>query len=194
MNRDIYWQMAAITLFVVLAVMVLGLTLSCWTTPLTYAQAPGFTRYVVLDSGISVISGGGQNYYVSSGYVDLPSGAEWITPLIMRGVIQPLYTSWQLNGNLRALPQTAITVSNNSSITPTGMYQPLTAVAAVGTSSIAAQAAGTVVVFQNVNTNAITLTDTGTLRLAGNAALGQHDTLTLLSDGTNWIEVSRSDN
>lgn len=194
MNRHVYRQMAAITLFVVLAVIVFGLTLSCWLAPSTYAQAPGYTRYVVLDSGISVISGGGQNYYVSGGYVDLPSGAEWITPLLMRGVIQPLYINWQLNGPLRALPQATITVSNNSIITPTGMYQPLTASAAAGTSSIAAAAAGTIVIFENLSTNTITLTDTGTLLLAGNAVLGQYDTLALISDGTNWIQVSKSDN
>lgn len=193
MNRHVYWQMAAITLFVVLAVIVFGLTLSCWLAPSTYAQAPGYTRYVVLDSGISVISGGGQNYYVSGGYVDLPSGAEWVTPLLTRGVIQPLYATFQVNG-LRAVAQAAIEISDDSVITPTGVYQPLTASAACGTASIAAMAAGTVVAFQNVSTNTITLTDTGTLLLSGNAALGQYDTLVLLSDGTNWIQLAKADN
>jgi len=192
--KQMYWQMAAVTLFVVLAVIVFGLTLSCWLAPSTYAQAPGYTRYVVLDSGISVISGNGTNYYVSNGYIDLPTGAEWITPLMARGIIQPLYTSWQLNGSLRALPMTPIAVSNNSIITTTGVYQPLTATAACGTSSIAAAAAGTMVVFENLSNNTITLTDTGTLLLSGNAALGQYDTLSLISDGTNWIQVSKSDN
>jgi len=45
-----------------------------------------------------------------------------------------------------------------------------------------------------VGSNTITLTDTGTLKLGGNAALGQYDSITLLSDGTNWIQVSKADN
>jgi len=191
--KGLYWQMAAITLFMVLAIVVFGLTLSCWMAHPTYAQAPGYTRYAVLDSGISVISGGGQRYYVSGGYVDLPSGAEWVTPLLTRGVIQPLYATFQVNG-LRAVAQAAIEVSDDSVITPTGVYQPLTASAACGTASIAAMAAGTVVAFQNVSTNTITLTDTGTLLLSGNAALEQYDTLVLLSDGTNWIQLAKADN
>ena len=43
-------------------------------------------------------------------------------------------------------------------------------------------------------TNTITITDTGTLKLSGNAALGQYDTITLWSDGTNWIEISETNN
>ncbi len=190
--KRLYRQMIAITLFVVLAILIPSM-LNSWMNP-TYAQAPGYTRYVVVDSGISVISGNGTNYYVSNGYIDLPTGAEWITPLMARGIIQPLYTSWQLNGSLRALPMTPIAVSNNSIITTTGVYQPLTATAACGTSSIAAAAAGTMVVFENLSNNTITLTDTETLLLSGNAALGQYDTLSLISDGTNWIQVSKSDN
>ncbi len=192
MNR-FYYQMAAITLFVVLAIAVFGLALGCWSAYPTYAQAPGYTRYAVLDSGISVVSGGGQNYRVLGGYVDLPSGAAWVDPLILRGVLQPLYASLQVNG-LRAVAQTTITVSNNSIITPTGVYQPLTAAAACGTASIAALPAGSVVIFENLSANTITLTDTGTLLLAGNAALGQYDTLTVISDGTNWIQLSKADN
>lgn len=190
--KRLYRQMIAITLFVVLAILIPSM-LNSWMNP-TYAQAPGYTRYVVVDSGISVISGNGTNYYVSNGYIDLPTGAEWITPLMARGIIQPLYTSWQLNGSLRALPMTPIAVSNNSIITTTGVYQPLTATVACGTSSIAAAAAGTMVVFENLSNNTITLTDTETLLLSGNAALGQYDTLSLISDGTNWIQVSKSDN
>lgn len=192
MNR-LYYQMAAITLFVVLAIAIFGLTMNFWMAYPTYAQAPGYTRYAVMDSGISIISGGGQNYRVSNGYVDLPSGADWVDPLILRGVIQPLYATFQING-LCAVAQMTITVAQNSVITPTGVYQPLTAEATCGTASIAALPAGNIVVFENLSTNTITLTDTGTLKLGGNAALGQYDTLTVISDGTNWIQVSKVDN
>lgn len=90
--------------------------------------------------------------------------------------------------------QSALTVTNNGTVTPVGSYQQLTAGSAVGTSSITVGAAGSVVTLVNSGSNTITFTDTGTLKLAGNAVLGQFDTLTLLSDGTNLIQVDKSDN
>jgi hypothetical protein len=44
------------------------------------------------------------------------------------------------------------------------------------------------------NFDTITLTDTGTLKLSGNAALGQYDNITLMSDGANWVELSETNN
>lgn len=89
---------------------------------------------------------------------------------------------------------TTITVSNDSTVTPTGSYQPLTSAANVGTATIAVQGAGTVVHLVNTTNTTITFTDTGTLKLSGNAALGQFDSLTLISDGTNWVEISEANN
>jgi len=87
------------------------------------------------------------------------------------------------------------TITAGGTITPTGLYHQITAAAARGTSSVAGvSTAGRVVTIVNVGSNTITLTDTGTLKLAGNAALGQYDSITLLSDGTNWIQVSKADN
>jgi hypothetical protein len=61
--------------------------------------------------------------------------------------------------------------------------------------SIVTGTAGDVLTLVNIGSNAITITDTGTLKLSGNAALGQYDSVTLLSDGTNWIQVApESDN
>ena len=89
---------------------------------------------------------------------------------------------------------TTITVGYQGTITPTGMYQLLTATAPRGTSSVADPTAGRVVTLVNVGSQTITLTDTGTLKLAGNVALGQYDSVTLLGDGTNWIQVGTSNN
>lgn len=99
-----------------------------------------------------------------------------------------------LGGFTRHSKATAVTVTNGGTITPTASYQPLTSTANRGTSSIAVLSAGTVVHFVNTANTTITLTDTGTLKLSGNAALGQYDSLILLSDGTNWIEVSETNN
>lgn len=91
--------------------------------------------------------------------------------------------------------QSAQTIIYQGTITPTGTYHQITAAAARGTSSVAGVAtAGRVLTLVNVGSNTITLTDTGTLKLAGNAALGQYDSLVLLSDGTNWIQLAKTDN
>lgn len=99
-----------------------------------------------------------------------------------------------ISGLVRHAAATAITVSNGSEVTPTGSYQPITSAANTGTSDITIQTAGTIVTFVNTANTTITFTDTGTLKLSGNAALGQYDTLTVISDGTNWIEVSETNN
>ena len=82
-------------------------------------------------------------------------------------------------------------------MTPAGSYQPLTSASNVGTSSIAGCAAGTTgetVDLVNGGSNTITFTDTGTLKLSGNAALGATDVLGLRCDGTNWVQRFKSDN
>ena len=96
-----------------------------------------------------------------------------------------------LSDNLYLMAQPVITVT--TFFTPTGRYQPVTATAARGV-TVTVGAEGMVVTITNVGTNTITITDTGTLIMAGNLALGQYDNLTLRSDGTRWIELGRSNN
>lgn len=95
---------------------------------------------------------------------------------------------------LRTAGKPAITVTADSIITPTGTFQGIEAAGAVGTASIAAGSAGDMLVLMNIDTNVITITDTGTLKLTGNIALGQYDTLTMISDGTNWIQIATANN
>lgn len=92
--------------------------------------------------------------------------------------------------NLILGAQTGIVVANDTVVAPTGSYQPISAAGAVGTASITVGTAGSELVLVNTSSNTITFTDTGTLKLSGNAALGQYDALRLISDGTNWIQVS----
>jgi hypothetical protein len=117
-----------------------------------------------------------------------------------------VYGSAQVAGDLRsggdvqaqrfrAEKQSTLSVTANSTVTPLGTFQPITATASVGTSSIAAGNPGDLLILVNLSpSNTVTFTDTGTLKLAGNAALGQNDTLTLISDGVSWYQMAKSDN
>lgn len=106
----------------------------------------------------------------------------------------------QSDGNLTvadkliATGQTTATVAMNGTITPVGTTTLISAAGAVGTSSIAAGTNGQLLLLVNVGSNAITITDTGTLKLAGNVALGQFDTLQLVSDGFNWYQIGTANN
>lgn len=92
--------------------------------------------------------------------------------------------------------QSAVTVVMTGNITPTGSYVPLTAAGNVGTSAVITTGltAGQVFWLVNEANVTITISDTGILKLSGNAALGQYDNLMLLYDGTNLIELAQADN
>ena len=94
----------------------------------------------------------------------------------------------------RYTEQTPISVTMNMTITAAGTYQPLTSAGNVNTSALAAGSVGQVLVLTNESNTTITITDTGTVMLSANWAGSQYDTLTLLADGTNWLEVARSTN
>lgn len=95
-----------------------------------------------------------------------------------------------LGGDLKLTAQSVVTITNGATLTPLGSYQPLAAAGAVGFGSITVGAAGSVLYLVNSVNQTITITDTGTLKLAGNIALGQYDALQLISDGTNWVQVA----
>jgi hypothetical protein len=86
--------------------------------------------------------------------------------------------------------RSALTIGESGTITPTGTYQRLTSAGNVGTSSIANPTEGRLLILHNIGSNTITLTDTGTLKLSGNAALGNLDSVVLMADGTNWIQIA----
>jgi len=102
-----------------------------------------------------------------------------------------------VTGDVFALRASTVTVTTDGTITPAGRYQPLSAAGNVQTSSIAGCSSaneGRVVTFINGSNTTITITDTGTLKLSGNAALGQYDSLTVMCDTANWIEVGETNN
>lgn len=96
-------------------------------------------------------------------------------------------------GGLNLIPGTAITVTDGSTITPTTAIQELTAAGNVG-AALAACGDGQVQTFVNLSNVTITITDTGTIHLAGNAALGQYDSLTVVGSGVRCIEIARANN
>lgn len=106
------------------------------------------------------------------------------------------FANLRISNFYRAQPRTAITVTQDGVVNPTGTYQRLTAVTTTTTSgvSITVKAAGTILILQNVGSNTITFTETGTLISAGNIVLGANDSATLISDGTNWRQIAASNN
>lgn len=90
---------------------------------------------------------------------------------------------------------TAISLTNGAIITPTHTYQPLDAApASTVTVTVAAGSSGQALRLLNQGTGTILIQDTGTAKLASDYSLGQYDSLLLISDGTNWIELGRSNN
>lgn len=100
---------------------------------------------------------------------------------------------------MAAAEQAAVVVTSGSTITPTGTYQPLTSTGAQTTSTSEAIADGTVIgqllILVNENaSSAITIDDGGNTKLSGDAVLGADDTLMLIWDGADWLEIAQSDN
>ncbi len=163
------------------------------TPTATPTATPVPTARFAVRSGINVvIDPNGTKYWVVDGVVDLPVGT-WYAPLLANGTLTLQPTALTV-GFLNLSPGENITVTQDSTITSLAAYQPLTADEAVSTGSVTTGATGQVVIFTNVSTNTITISDTGTLKLTGNIALGQFDSLMLVSDGTNWLQVATANN
>ena len=124
------------------------------------------------------------------------TGATTLTGAATTGAGLTTGTTLDVGTFLGLTAATSITVTDNLEIIPTGSYQPLAAAGNVGTDSITTTGFtnGDLVLFYNTSNTTITITDTGTIMLSGDAAIAQYDNLLLLFDGTNWIEISRADN
>ncbi len=96
---------------------------------------------------------------------------------------------------LRHTQATAITVTDGSAFSPATTYCQITAAGTVTpTISTTGFNAGEYRVLVNSGSNTINIADSGTAKLASAWAAGQYDVLVIQFDGTNWIEISRSDN
>lgn len=93
--------------------------------------------------------------------------------------------------------QSAIIVGAGATIYPKGTYQPLTSAAAVTTDTTTAIVDGTYVgqllILVNENAvDAITIDDAANTRLSGDAVLGNDDSLVLMWDGADWLELAQA--
>ncbi len=88
---------------------------------------------------------------------------------------------------------TPATVVTGTALAPGAFVQPVT-IATAGTVPLTIPSAGVRVCIHNTGSQAVTIADTGNQVLAGNFALGQYDVLCGFSDGTRFIETSRSNN
>jgi len=93
----------------------------------------------------------------------------------------------------RFTAQASITVTDGVGFIPTGTYQPITAAGAV-TPTITATVAGDIVILVNESAVDILLQDTGIQMFNTDRTLNQYDVLVMICDGTNWLELSFTDN
>lgn len=100
------------------------------------------------------------------------------------------------DGFVVARPAPLTVLANGDLFTPTATLHPISSTVAAGVSGadIALQPAGTLLILLNVGSQTITFTETGTLISAGNIALGAGDSATLISSGTDWVQVAGSNN
>ncbi|MFO1488776.1 MAG: VCBS repeat-containing protein [Verrucomicrobiota bacterium] len=103
-----------------------------------------------------------------------------------------------VNG-MSIISQTAVTVTNNATLTPASGYVKLSASSAVTlntTNAIAnGPAIGAMLILEgSSDVNTVTVPHAANTRLSAAHTLGIRDMLTLIWNGNNWLEVSYSDN
>lgn len=98
-----------------------------------------------------------------------------------------------ITDNLIISAQTTISVTNGYTLTTTGGFHPLESAGTV-TMALTVPSVGSIVILENTTDTTINIADSTGVSLASAAALGQYDTLTLISDGRSLVELSRSNN
>lgn len=84
------------------------------------------------------------------------------------------------------------TVASVAALTIPGTATAVTVTGTTNITSITASAAGRIVVL--IFADVLTVTDGSNLKLNGNFVTTADDTITLICDGTNWVEMTRSVN
>ena len=156
----------------------------------------GGASYVCGDGGSFVVEEGGalsiESGGVITGDMNIAGGATVTGNVDVTGnleVVDHLLTQ----AEFYMIPPDAVTVTNNGIITPTGAVVELTAAGTVA-SSMAPASDGQFLIMINTANQTITISETSTARIAGDFAMGQYDTITLIGQGVTWHEVARSNN
>jgi len=92
----------------------------------------------------------------------------------------------------RLVPATAITITDNGVLTPTGTYQRVQEAGAVTvTLATAGRTAGDLLIVENLSAQTVVITDTAYYAAP---SLGQYDTAQFIYDGTEWVQIGASNN
>ena len=171
-------------------------TLTSGNLALTSGDATLTSGDLTVTSGHALLSSG--NLTMTSGNATLTAGNLTLTngnATLTAGNLTLSNGDLIVADDLRITAQTVISPTDGGVITPTGTYQPLSSAGTVTpTIATGAATAGDTLMLVNTTATTINIADSGTAKLSAAAALGQYDTLTLLFDGTNWLELDRSDN
>lgn len=108
------------------------------------------------------------------------------------------FSNLRVNQFYRTQPRTVVLVSMNGSINATGGYQPIsgtmTTTVNVSADNFTVEPAGTIVTLINTGAQSIVITETANMKSAGNLTLGQYDSASFFSDGSDWFQISASNN
>jgi hypothetical protein len=108
------------------------------------------------------------------------------------------FTSVSVGEWLCTEAQTAYAVTDGTTIAPTGTYMRLSSSGTVTASATTAISDGTyggqVLVLENSTATTINIPDAANTQTSGATALGQYDTLTLIWNGSDWVEMAQADN
>ena len=103
--------------------------------------------------------------------------------------------SFNVYGGASLAPAATLTATDGMTVTPSASFHPLGSAGTVTiTLGVDGVEDGHVVVLTNTTATTINLADSGTAKLSAAMALGQDDTITLIKQGTAWLELSRSTN
>lgn len=189
--RGILWSLARPALVAGIVALLVALGVTGLRQP--YESELGAMANTTL-SGPLYVTGGiqsGNNLTLTHGALINTRGAVTVTDSL-NVTAGTLWGTW-LGGAVPGSAE-AITVTTNGPITPTASLVRLTSEGNVFTDQLAVTTAGRLALLWNSGAATVTITDTGSSQLAGNWAGGPYDTLLLVSDGTNWLELGRSDN
>jgi hypothetical protein len=184
---------AAVTL-----VLVLGLLLAL--APAAPAAAQNTACYRPAGGASFTCGDGGSFVLLSGATLDMRTGANATIggSLVVTGnvdVVGNLEVVDHLanSGQTYFIPGDAVAVTDGAIITPTTTVVELTAAGTVG-AEMGVASDGQLVTLINTVNQTITISETAGARMAGNFAMGQYDTITLMGNGVTWFEIARSNN